>query len=604
MEVYLLKSSACLLLFFLFYKLFLERENMHYIKRFYLIASLVLSLIIPLITLTQYVDAMPASSGDMAIITGEVPGENIARPINYQTQFLWSIYILGVLIFGIKFFFSLNDILKKITSNTKEKHYSFIHVLLRETIIPHTFFNFIFLNKHLYKDNKIPREVLLHEQAHASQKHSADILFIEVLKVVFWFNPLLHLYKKEIKLNHEFLADQAVLKKGLDAYTYKELLLSFSSNQNNPSLANAINYSSIKKRFTVMKKQTSKRTLWLKGLIIFPLIGLIFYSFSHKKVVERELQNKTVQTSAPEHLDLYINNDNQILLNGRFTPIENLTSHLESYSPKSDLKGHGEQSVATIHIASKVAPGIITDLKDILYLKGWQNISISSWNSAFDEKEPSPDTISEGSALQEGATKKQIAEYNKLAKHYNKMIAKGGHMTFRLTEVKRLKYLYSIMTLDQRNNAEAFPDLPSPPPPPVEVETENVPVPVEPAAKEPVYRVVEGLEETTRLPPPPPPVPADATPAQKERYEKVIREYERKREAATLSPPPPPPSPLDHIKKMAEKGASFYLEGKPISSKKAIQVIKNNSSLNINSIRSTGGKPKVYITKDPIIIKN
>ena len=99
---------------------------------------------------------------------------------------------------------------------------------------------------------------MLHEQAHASQKHTADILFIEVLKVVFWFNPLFYLYKKEIKLNHEFLADRAVLKKGLDASVYKELLLSFSSNQNNLSLVNAINYSSIKKRFTVMKKQTSK----------------------------------------------------------------------------------------------------------------------------------------------------------------------------------------------------------------------------------------------------------------------------------------------------------------------------------------------------------
>ena len=222
---------------------------------------------------------------------------------------------------------------------------------------------------------------------------------------------------------------------------------------------------------------------------------------------------------------------------------------------------------------------------------------------------------------QEGASQKQIAEYNKLAKHYNKMIAKGGQMTFRLKEVDRLKYIYNLMTEEQRANAEAFPDLPPPPPPlpPVEVEIEDAPAPEraardKQAAEE--YKKAKALykekKELATLPPPPPPIPVDATPKQKERYKKTIEEYkqakvlyEKKNKLASLPPPPPPPpSPLDHIIKMAKEGASFYLEGKPISSDKAIEVIKNNKSLNINSLRSSGGKPKVYITKDPITLKN
>ena len=96
---------------------------------------------------------------------------------------------------------------------TKSTYYT--NILLQKHIIPHTLLKYIFVNKTDFESQKIPKEVLLHEQTHAIQRHSSDLLFVEVLQIIFWFNPLLYFIKKSIKLNHEFLADQAVLYNGV-----------------------------------------------------------------------------------------------------------------------------------------------------------------------------------------------------------------------------------------------------------------------------------------------------------------------------------------------------------------------------------------------------
>ena len=217
MLIYLLKFSASLTIFVLFYKLLLERENMHHIKRYYLLTALVLSLGIPLITFVQYIEPTITETFvqpmDNFVSYSQI--EDVPTPINYTPIILWSLYGLGFLIFGLKFGLNLLHILQKIKRNPKYRNQSFVNVLLNDPITPHTFFSYIFLNKHKYEAQEIPKEVFIHEQTHAKQRHSIDVLFIELLQVLFWFNPLIYLIKKYIKLNHEFLADQAVLKNGI-----------------------------------------------------------------------------------------------------------------------------------------------------------------------------------------------------------------------------------------------------------------------------------------------------------------------------------------------------------------------------------------------------
>ncbi len=299
MGILLLKSSACLAILMLFYKIVLEPLNHHHFKRFYLLAALLLSAIIPFITFIKYVEPTldfgvynPESMTTPPYFRAELPTITEEQPNTFLPTLLWTFYAIGVIVFSTRFILNLIKISSKIKRHQKVKTSIFINVLIEKLAIPHTFFNYIFLNKFAFENNDIPQEVLLHEQAHAKQKHSLDILFLEILQVIFWFNPLLYFIKKDIKLNHEFLADQHVLKSGFNLKIYQNLLLKFSSNQKELALVNAINYSSIKKRLTIMNTQTTQRTKWLRSLLILPVLALLLFSFSQTKEVEKNIEPK------------------------------------------------------------------------------------------------------------------------------------------------------------------------------------------------------------------------------------------------------------------------------------------------------------------------
>ncbi|KKN63375.1 hypothetical protein LCGC14_0502600 [marine sediment metagenome] len=308
MIVFILKSSACLAIFLMFYKLLLENERMHSFKRFYLLAVLVISLAIPFITFFKVVEEMPDS-----IPSVSVPLENnstdlsmtgykaTASPMgsetetNYWPVVLWIIYGIGVVLFSLKFLINLWKIAVNVRINPKLKIDKVIYVLLRDAIVPHTFFRYIFLHRATFEVNGIPKDVLIHEATHARQKHSLDILFVEVLQIVFWFNPLFHFAKKTIKLNHEFLADESVLNQGSATSDYQNTLLAFASSASYknhlPSMANAINYSSyssIKKRFKIMKTRTSKKSILMRSLLLLPLLAILLYGFTKTKIVTLE----------------------------------------------------------------------------------------------------------------------------------------------------------------------------------------------------------------------------------------------------------------------------------------------------------------------------
>jgi biopolymer transport protein ExbD len=292
METYLFKFSACLAIFWLVYILFLERQTMHRFKRFYLLASAALALTIPLLTVTQYIEPIASSFEVSPVFIPiassfiEIPQEK--APFMELETVLWIIYGLGVLLFSIRFAVNLFRMYRRILDNKNLSKLPFIYVLLEECRIPHSFFKYLFFDRLTYESNSIPSEVKLHEETHAKQLHSLDIIVIELLQIVFWFHPLLYILKHHIKLNHEFLADQAVLEEGIDTKTYQNILLQFSSNTDEYQLSSAINYSSIKKRFTVMKTQTSKTRIWLSSLLLLPVIAILFYSFAEKEYVEKE----------------------------------------------------------------------------------------------------------------------------------------------------------------------------------------------------------------------------------------------------------------------------------------------------------------------------
>ncbi len=466
MLIYLLKFSACLAIFVVFYKLFLERERMHQLKRFYLLGAIFISLSFPRITFTTYVEPIVVSNvtsfesfPEMSVEQGSVE----APATNFLPIILWSIYGLGVLLFGIKFILNLSKIVFKIKRNPKHVAQDYTHVLLRDLVTPHTFFSYIFLNKQKFETQQIPLEVFVHEQAHAKQKHSIDVLLVELLQMVFWFNPLIYLTKQFIKMNHEFLADEAVIKQGIEPSNYQQLLLTFSSNVTEPQLANAINYSSIKKRFTVMKTHTSKQKIWTLSFLLLPLIAVILYGFSERQEVVKPSED--FQTSNSDYtarsISIEVLEDGTYIIDGITSNKSTLITEVNKLH--QDITPEIRNDIMNIHVTStsEISNEEVWFIYNSLLDYGFYRL-VTPEQEVVKGKGNTPYAIDQ---TQQKATPEEAEEYNKLAKHCNSELSKQ-HPIIKVKEVERVKFLYNKMSSDQKKNSVSFPDFSTVHPPP------------------------------------------------------------------------------------------------------------------------------------------
>ena len=277
------------MIFYAVYKLVLENEKMLRFNRAYLLGSLVFSLIIPL----QIVSFGAGFSSRIGLIpldelVIQKSSENFASiSLNdFLTVLIAVSYGVVLLLLIIRFALNLLSFYKRIKRNEVQFVAGDKVVLIEDAILPHSFWNTIFINKNEFEKGKIPSELIAHEKAHLDQKHTLDILFIEVLQIVFWFNPLLFFYKKAIKLNHEFLADEAVNKQFGEVRNYQNLLLDFASNKATISLASNINYLITKKRLLMMTKKKSPIKVILKVSTVSTVYVLLLFIFSTKTMAQ------------------------------------------------------------------------------------------------------------------------------------------------------------------------------------------------------------------------------------------------------------------------------------------------------------------------------
>ncbi len=347
---YLIKSTICIAVFLGFYKLFLEKENMHKIKRFYLLGSLIFAGIIPLITLTYTkIVEIPVTAQEISQqITQDIPliTQTAINETPYWHYTLWSIYGIGVVVFLFRFMLNLRRIKNEVDANEKEIKPSHTRVLLSKPIVPHSFWNYIFIPKKAYKTQQIPEEVLLHEQAHVKQKHTLDIVLLELLQIIFWFNPLWYLMKKAVKLNHEFLADQEVLAQKIEVKKYQKLLIEYPQDFNYTALSSAVNYSLTKKRLYMMTTHFSKKRTAIKLAMLIPVIGFSALAFNHGIEAKEEFvflkENIAIeeldQEKRAHQIMIYVKGEKEIFINGKLAK-GNITKLLKKEAEVYRKKG-------------------------------------------------------------------------------------------------------------------------------------------------------------------------------------------------------------------------------------------------------------------------
>jgi bla regulator protein blaR1 len=277
------------------YYLFLQKEKMYVFNRFYLMFSLLFSYTVPFISIKSEVPK-PSNRFQTTIeatqnVLDLSAGHERFNPINL----IWIIYGTVTLLLLTKTILSILKI-KKIKGE-KIIYKNQAVVLADENISPFSFWNTIYLGKNYLINNQIDPRIFLHEKTHIDQKHSIDLLFIEILKILTWFNPSLYFYKKAIVTNHEFLADESVLKKKFNVKDYQHLILNEIISQKNYNLTHTFNFNNTKKRFIMMNTKKSKLTK-LKKISSIPVLLLAFGLFVQKtyanpieKIIE-ETQNK------------------------------------------------------------------------------------------------------------------------------------------------------------------------------------------------------------------------------------------------------------------------------------------------------------------------
>lgn len=272
---YIYKSSLVLFLFFVFYKVFLENEKMHMFNRFYLLFALLLSINIPFLNIKTETEIpfqiLRIKASETNSINQNLP---ILNNYNWKTILVTLIIIMTIL-FIIRFIKNLTSLYKRIKVNQSIIYKNTKIILLDDVVIPYSFFNHIFINKKEFQSNKIQEEILSHELVHVHQKHSLDIIFIELLKALFWFNPIIYAYKKAIQLNHEFLADEHVINKHKNISFYQTLLLE-NQTITTSNLASNLNYLTTKKRIIMMTKITSEKNIFLRKTLVLPVLLLSF----------------------------------------------------------------------------------------------------------------------------------------------------------------------------------------------------------------------------------------------------------------------------------------------------------------------------------------
>ncbi|TQI70691.1 beta-lactamase regulating signal transducer with metallopeptidase domain [Gramella sp. Hel_I_59] len=286
---YILKSAGCLLVLFAFYKFFLEAEKSNRLKRFYLIFMLLFSAILPFITISYEVAAKEfVDTAPMIVKSSEKSSavQEVGFFDQYGSQIWLAIYFIGFLAFLLRFIWNLNKMRLTIKKGQLKKEFPYIYVLLGNSINPFSFLHYIFFSRKEFKNSQISEAVIAHEKAHVDQKHSWDLLFLELVNAIFWFNPIFIFIKKSIKLNHEFLADEQVLAKHQNLRDYSELLLGYSRGQDHNVLASPINHSLIKKRILMMTKNLSARRLSMKMLVLLPILGGCIYTFNQEIVAK------------------------------------------------------------------------------------------------------------------------------------------------------------------------------------------------------------------------------------------------------------------------------------------------------------------------------
>jgi len=292
--LFLIKSTLSLNLLYLTFSVLMRKETFFKLNRMVLLVMVLSSLLIPLLYLPQPIQPFAQTYTEPIFRSNSIPAEPVQTsesPISITTSeiatatnplvgvsiqtILFFIYLSGVIISFLMLIYSICSVLLLFRRARRMDHKGYRLMIVDNELAAFSFRHTILISQHDYDTNA--ESIITHELSHIRLGHFYDLMLLEVVKVVFWFNPLVYRLSNDLKEIHEFQADDYTLNQGIDATKYQLLIIQKCVGHQKFALANSFNHCQIKNRITMMNKQkTSKAGLW-KVATFLPLLALLLF---------------------------------------------------------------------------------------------------------------------------------------------------------------------------------------------------------------------------------------------------------------------------------------------------------------------------------------
>ncbi|UPZ14635.1 M56 family metallopeptidase [Flavobacterium humidisoli] len=302
--IYIAKSSSLMLMFYCAYYFLLRKETFFNSNRWFLLSGLIVSVILPLLTYTKVIWIDAAPNFDTSIQTTLISNSD-----SESVEFNWNYIILGLYGIGLFVFlsklaidfYSLNSIIK---GKKIKQQADFKFVDINENITPFSYFEYIVYNSSLYTASEL-ESILEHEKVHSDQNHTFDVLISRIFSIIFWFNPIIWLYKKAITQNLEFIADSEASKKLSDKKAYQYTLLKITTHENCVAITNHFYQSLIKKRIVMLNKNQSKKSNAWKYYTVIPALAAFVFLFQVEVVAKERQENVKIVSNEIKSVNVF-----------------------------------------------------------------------------------------------------------------------------------------------------------------------------------------------------------------------------------------------------------------------------------------------------------
>lgn len=298
--IYLIKSTISLGLFYIVFKLAVSRDKMHTVNRFVLLGILVTSAILPfadipvfqentiipqvevfsqMLEVTVFNNSLPAVSEEIQTVH-----QSNAASVNPVLL----IYLFVILLLFARLIVSVFQVLQIIQKAEKQPFQNYILAVVKDFIHPFSFLKNIVISEKDYTENK--ELIITHEYAHIEHFHAIDLVICELFTAIHWFNPFVWLLRRDLRLIHEYQADQAVLNKGIDATKYQLLVIEKAVGERRFAMANHFTQKPILKRIKMMKKKKQNRWTGIKLIVFIPIVLLLLQAFARPEMIPKSME--------------------------------------------------------------------------------------------------------------------------------------------------------------------------------------------------------------------------------------------------------------------------------------------------------------------------